>query len=103
MCSIFLYKTIFCLALAAQGLGRCSWASSVLAAEHGLQGGTGSVVVALGLSCSMACGIFPDQGLNPCPLHWQEGSLSWSQQGSPSLFLQETGKAKGITSGYCVL
>ena len=27
---------------------------------------TGSVVVAHGLSCSMACGIFPDQGLNPC-------------------------------------
>ena len=22
-------------------------------------------------SCSTACGIFPDQGSNPCPLHWQ--------------------------------
>ena len=31
----------------------------------------GSVVVAHGLSCSEACGIFPDQGLNPCALHWQ--------------------------------
>ena len=30
---------------------------------------TGSVVVAHGPSCSMACGIFPDQGSNPCPLH----------------------------------
>ena len=30
-----------------------------------------SVVVALGLSCSMACGIFPDQGSNPHLLHWQ--------------------------------
>ena len=29
----------------------------------------GSVVVAHGPSCSVACGIFPDQGLNPCPLH----------------------------------
>ena len=29
----------------------------------------GSVVVAHGPSCSAACGIFPDQGLNPCPLH----------------------------------
>ena len=29
----------------------------------------GSVVVAHGPSCSTACGIFPDQGLNPCPLH----------------------------------
>ena len=28
-----------------------------------------SVVVAHGLSCFAACGIFPDQGSNPCPLH----------------------------------
>ena len=28
-----------------------------------------SVVVAQGLSCSAACGIFPDQELNLCPLH----------------------------------
>ena len=31
----------------------------------------GSVVVALGLSCSEACGMFLDKGLNPYPLHWQ--------------------------------
>ena len=29
----------------------------------------GSVIVAYGLSCSAARGIFPDQGSNPCPLH----------------------------------
>ena len=29
----------------------------------------GSVVVAHGPSCSAECGIFPDQGSNPCPLH----------------------------------
>ena len=29
----------------------------------------GSAVVAHGPSCSAACGIFPDQGSNPCPLH----------------------------------
>ena len=34
----------------------------------------GSVVVAHGLSCSAACGTFPDQGSNPCPLHWQADS-----------------------------
>ena len=34
----------------------------------------GSVVVAHGLSCSAACGILPDQGSNPCPLHWQADS-----------------------------
>ena len=29
-----------------------------------------SVVVALRLSCSVACGIFPDRGSNPCPRLW---------------------------------
>ena len=29
----------------------------------------GSVVVAHGPSCSVACEIFPDQGSNLCPLH----------------------------------
>ena len=35
---------------------------------------TGSVVVFQGLSCLMVCGIFPKQGLNLCPLHWQADS-----------------------------
>ena len=34
----------------------------------------GSVIVAHGPSCSAACGIFPDPGSNPCPLHWQADS-----------------------------
>ena len=29
----------------------------------------GSVVVAHRFGCFVACGIFPDQGLDPCPLH----------------------------------
>ena len=33
-----------------------------------------SVVVAHGLGCSVACGIFLDQVSNPCPLHWQVDS-----------------------------
>ena len=43
----------------------------------------GSVVVAHGSSCSAACGIFPDQGSNPCPLHWQADSQPLRHQGSP--------------------
>ena len=43
----------------------------------------GSVVVAHGPSCSTACGIFPDQGSNPCPLHWQAYSQPLCHQGSP--------------------
>ena len=31
--------------------------------------------VAHELSCSTSCGIFLDQGSNPCLLHWQVGSL----------------------------
>ena len=50
----------------------------------------GSVVVAHGLSRSAACGIFPDQGSNPCPLHWQADSQPLRHQGSPGLLLLES-------------
>ena len=54
----------------------------------------GSVVVAHGLSCSAVCGIFPDQGSNPCPLHWQADSQPLRHLGSPkSIFLKKTLKA----------
>ena len=50
---------------------------------------TGSVVVGHGLgTCgaraqwSVACGIFPDQGLASCLLQWQADSLLLSQQGN---------------------
>jgi len=36
----------------------------------------------LRLSCSMACGIFLDQGWNPRLLHWQADSWSLSHRGS---------------------
>ena len=61
-----------------------------LAAEHRLQSGgasvvvaselqsTGSIVVLCGLRCSMARESFPDQGSNPCLLHWQADSLPLS-------------------------
>ena len=46
----------------------------------------GSVVVAHGPSCSAVCGIFPDQGSNPRPLHWQADSQPLRHQGSPIYF-----------------
>ena len=49
---------------------------------------TGSVVVAHGLSCSAACGIFPDQGSNPHRLHWQADSQPLCHQGSPGYFFK---------------
>ena len=45
-----------------------------LVMEHRTLGPVGLVVVTHGLSCSMACGIFRDQGSNLCPLHWQADS-----------------------------
>ena len=41
-----------------------------LAVGHRLSSTRASVVVALRLSCSVACGIFPDQRSNPCPRLW---------------------------------
>ena len=59
--------------LTARGFGNCD--SPTL--EH-----LGSFVTHW-LSCSEACGIFPDQGLNLCPLHWQADSYPLHHQGSP--------------------
>ena len=50
----------------------------------------GSVVVAHEPSCSAACGIFPDQGSNPCALHWQADSQPLRHQGSPSAFFKDS-------------
>ena len=86
MISFFKNKFIY-LFLAVLGLRCCTWAFSscgeqglLLVAVCGLLivvaflvawalGAQASVVVAHGLSCSAACGTFPDQGSNPCPLH----------------------------------
>ena len=95
---------IYYLFLAVLGLRFCAKASSwgkqgpLFIAMHGpltitasLVGSTGSrragsVVVAHGPSCSAVCGIFPDQGSNPRPLHWQADSQPLRHQGSPGLF-----------------
>ena len=49
---------------------------------------SGSVIVTHGPSRFAACGILPDQGSNPCPLHWQADSQPLRHQGSP-LFISE--------------
>ena len=87
----------FSLVSASRGYSRVAVhglliAVASLVAEHRLQGARASVVVAPGrsssgsivvahrLSCSAPCGFFPDQGLNPCLLHWQVDSLPLSHQ-----------------------
>ena len=57
-------------ALGLEGFRSCS----LQALELGL------VVMANGLICSLACGIFPDQGSNPCPQHWQADSQPLDHQ-----------------------
>ena len=56
-----------------------------LVGQHGLQGMQASVVVAHGLGWPIACGTFPDQGLNPCPLHWQVDPQPPGPPGKPWL------------------
>ena len=78
-----------------------------LVVEEGLQGMWGSGFAARGLSrisgswalghrlnsygaqasCSEACGIFLDQGRNPCLLHWQVDSSPLSYHRRPSMIL----------------
>ena len=54
--------------VAARGLGSCGSQSL----EHRLNGS--------GISCPSTGGILPDQGSNPCLLHWQVDSLPLSHQ-----------------------
>ena len=68
---IYLFLNLF---LAALGLRCGAWAyhcGGFSCCGARALGVWASVLVAQGLSCSVACGIFPDQGSNPCPLRWQ--------------------------------
>ena len=89
-------KILVYLFLAVLGLCCCRQAFSSCGARPSCDGSsargtvsrcTGSVVVALRLSCSEACGIFLDQGSNLCLLHWQVASYHLSHQGSPNTIL----------------
>ena len=42
--------------------------------DHSLRGVVASAIVVHELSCSVAWGILPDQGPNPCLPHWQADS-----------------------------
>ena len=62
----------------------------------------GSVVVAHGPSCSAACGIFPDQGSNPCPLHWQADSQPLHHQGSPIIVCLLFSSSRSFLNVSCI-
>ena len=42
------------------------------------RGAPASEVAAHGLSCTVACRLFPEQRSNPCPLSWQARSYHWT-------------------------
>ena len=63
----------------------------------------GSATVAHRPSCSVACGILPDQGSNPCPLHWQADSQPLRHQGSPKSIFINVFWANFLRSIHCYL
>ena len=84
-CGVWAYCGGFscCRALALRHASFKLWHKGSVAEAARLKS-TASVVVVHGFSCSSACGIFSDQGSNPCFQHWQENSSSLSYQGSPN-------------------
>ena len=64
------------------GSGRTGFSSCSTRAQQWLLPSSRAHVVVHGLGGSMACGIFPDQGLNPCFLPWQADCSPLSHQGS---------------------
>ena len=87
---IYLFMAVLGLRFCARAFSSCGKWGPLFIAMRGplLLQSTGSrradsVVVAHGPSWSVACGIFPDRGSNPCPLHWQADSQPLHHQGSP--------------------
>ena len=95
LCWVFVSMRGLSLVAASGGHSSSRWAGLSLSRPLLLRSTgsrrAGSVVVAHGPSCSAACGIFPDQCLNPCSLHWQADSQPLRHQGSP------------LTFNYCIL
>ena len=71
LCQVFLAARRLSLVAASGGYSSL-WCAGFF--QQNALGAQASVVVAHGLSCSAACGIFLDQGSNPCLLHWQADS-----------------------------
>lgn len=101
---LLIFKGRFYLVMAVLGLLHYARASSgyrasgaTLAAVHGLLMGLVSLnaqaqehrlnSAVLRLRCPEERGIFPDQGLNPCPLHWLQILYHRYQEAQHLLFI----------------
>ena len=84
--AVLVFTAVCRLSLVEAALHCGAWASHCggpsCCRAHTLAAGA-AVVSACGLSCSEASGIFPSQGSNPRPLHWQVDSHLLHHQGSP--------------------
>ena len=87
---IYLFMAVLGLRFCARAFSSCGKRGPLLIAVRGplLLQSTGSrcassAIVAHRPSHSAACGIFPNQGSNPCALHWQADSQPLRHQGSP--------------------
>ena len=90
---LFVYSWLCWSSLLCMGFSSCGeWGLSSSCGRVGFSCGgsraqsTAPGVVAQRLSHLLTCGILPDQGSNPCPLHWQVDSWSLDHQGSPGPF-----------------
>ena len=50
-----------------------------------------------GLRCSAASGLFPDQGSNPCPMHWQMDSYPCTTRDIP-----QSSQLEGVRKSKCI-
>ena len=62
------------------------------------KGAWASIVAAHRFSCSLACGIFLNQGLIPCLLSWQAASLPLSHWGSPFCMYNFTAEPQSVST-----
>ena len=85
----FIYLFLVALALChlSWAFPRCGAWGPLFVVINGLLIVVASLVAEYRLSRSQACGIFPDQGLNWCPLLWQTDSQPQDHQGSPQTFI----------------
>ena len=75
-----------CHGALSRGCYCSAWTSHCGGVSCGAQalGHMGLIVAAYSFSHPMACGTFPNQGSNLCPLHWQVDSQPLNHQGSPN-------------------
>ena len=84
---VYLFLVALALCHLSWAFPRCGAWGPLFVVINGLLIVVASLVAEYRLSRSQACGIFPDQGLNWCPLLWQTDSQPQDHQGSPQTFI----------------